>query len=80
MNIRELRILKENTILWNSNFRNRKEEIVLEIVLTRIIIGHARITLKYISDKTDPDKCDYPNCFIHLVVTVSKIQRNKTKM
>lgn len=73
--LNKLREIKELPIKWEISNRSIRKE---EIYITRILIGHSRLTHKHLLDKTDPPICN--KCNSNIVLTIKHIVTECTSL
>ena len=59
LNNKKYRNLRKSIGQWSSSFNSNRR---IEIVLTRLRIGHSRFTHKYILEGSSPPECMYCDC------------------
>ena len=78
LNNKKYKKIRENIYFWPSFHSNRR----YEIVLSRLRIGHTKMTQKFLFERDDPPRCDHCRCTLtveHILVECQRYRSQRRK-
>ena len=76
LNNKKYKKIRENVYFWPSSFHSNRR---YEKVLSRLRIGHSKLTHKFLLERDDPPRCDHCQCILTIEHILVECQRYRSQ-